>query len=117
MRLTDNRFYWLGADKIAKENLLEGHSPGSFVPAGLSGDVRGNTLVLSSRGVKMVTVWLSRDMIDWSKPVHVRLNEQAPFNWKPKILEPDIGVLLDDYQERGDRRMLFLQKLEFASGN
>jgi hypothetical protein len=117
MRLSDNRFYWLGADKIAAGNLLEGHTLGGFTPAGLSGDIRGNTLILDTRGIRTVTVWLSRDMIDWTKPVYVKVNNQQPFTWKPKVLEPDVGVLLDDYVERGDRRMLFLQKLEFTSGN
>ena len=117
MRNSDNHFYWLGADKIAPGNLLENHTDGGFTAAGLSGDIRGNQLVLETRGIRTVTVWLSRDMIDWSKPVGVRLNNQQPYSWKPKVLEPDLGVLLDDYYIRGDRRMLFLQKLEFSSGN
>ena len=31
----------------------------------------------------------------------------------PKVIEPNLEVLLEDYYERGDRRMLFLNKLEF----
>ena len=60
-----------------------------------------------------MSVWLGRDMIDWEKPVVVRLNNATPIGYKPKKLEQDIGVLLEDYRERGDRRMLFLARLEF----
>ena len=32
--------------------------------------------------------------------------------WKPRVLEPSLEVLLADYADRGDRRMLFLNKVE-----
>ncbi len=117
MRISDNRFYWLGADKISPGNLLEGHTLGGFTPAGLTGDIRGNHILLRTRGIRTVTVWLSRDMIDWAKPVGITLNGQNPYGWRPKVLDQDISVLLEDYAERGDRRMLYLHKLEFNSGN
>jgi pimeloyl-ACP methyl ester carboxylesterase len=117
MRQTDNRFYWLGADRIAQGNLFKENNPGNTVPAGLQGDIRGNLIDLQTRGVRTVDVWLSRDMIDWSKPVRVNLNGTPAYNWKARVLEPDLEVLLEDYAARGDRRMLFLAKLEFQSGN
>ena len=119
MREGDNRFFWLGADKVNPKNLASNVNPGqTVVPAGLRGDIRGNNLIdVRSRGVRMVTMWLNRDMIDWTQPVRVQLNGEVPPGWRPKVLEPSLDVLLEDYWERGDRRMQFLYKLEFPSGN
>jgi len=84
----------------------------------LQGDIKGNNLIeLRTRGVRVVSVWLGRDMIDWAKPVRVLLNGVVPNGYKPKVLAPDPQVLLEDYWHRGDRRMLYLNKLEFASQN
>ncbi len=110
LRDSDNRFYWLQADKV-----VTGKSGGAIVPATLQGDVRGSNLVeIKCERVKQLTVWLSSDMIDWTKPVKVQINTSVPQGWlKPKLIEPSLEVLLEDYFERGDRRMLFLNKLEF----
>ena len=110
LRDGDNRFYWLQADKI-----VTGTNGGAPVTAEMQGDVKGNNLLdLKCRNVKQMTVWLSSDMIDWTKPVKVQINNTVPREWyKPKMVEPNLEVLLEDYYERGDRRMLFLNKLEF----
>ncbi|MBN9120665.1 MAG: hypothetical protein J0I06_16195 [Planctomycetes bacterium] len=111
-RETDNHFYWLQVDGIDPKNLQR---PNGY-PAEIIGDIRGNNIVdVRSRGVTRVTLWLSNDMIDWSKPVVVRLNGGTPNGYRPKVLEPNLEVLLEDYYERGDRRMLYLNKLEFAT--
>lgn len=112
LRETDNRFYWLQADKV-----VSGKSGGALVAAEMQGDIRGNNLVdVRCRGVKQLTVWLSSDMIDWTKPVRMQLNSAVPPGWaRPKKIEPSLDVLLEDYYERGDRRMLFLNKIEIAS--
>ncbi|MCI0702552.1 MAG: hypothetical protein L0241_15825 [Planctomycetia bacterium] len=117
MRETDNRFYWLEVNKIHDRNLAVNTHPGSpHVPAEIQGDIRGsNKINVRSRGIKQFTVWLSRDMIDWTKPVHVSINGAAAPKYKPKVIDPNVDVLLEDYYERGDRRMLFLNKLEFSA--
>lgn len=112
-RETDNHFYWLQVDGIHERNLERPN--GSNYPAAISGDVRGNNTVdVTSRGVTKLTIWLSGDMIDWSNPLFVRHNGGPPIGYKPKKLEPNLEVLLEDYYERGDRRLLFLNKLEFT---
>jgi pimeloyl-ACP methyl ester carboxylesterase len=116
-RETDNRFYWLGADRIAPANLVNPQAPNrNIVPAELQGDVRGNNLLeLRARGVRTVSVWLGRDMIDWTKPVRVNLNGSVAPGWRPQVIRPDVGVMLEDYYQRGDRRMLYLARLEFQN--
>ena len=113
MRVTDNHFYWLQVDGIAPGNLQRAN--GNNYPAEIIGDMRGNNIVdVRTIGVTKLTICLSSDMIDWSKPVVVRLNGGTPNGYRAKQLEPNLEVLLEDYYERGDRRMLFLNKLEFA---
>lgn len=110
----DNHFYWLQVDGIAPGNLQRPN--GNNIPAEISGDVRGNnTIDVRCRGVTKLTVWLTADLIDWSKPVNVLLKGGNPPGYKPRVLEPNLEVLLEDYFDRGDRRMLFLNKLEFTA--
>lgn len=116
MRLTDNRFYWIGTDDIAKNNLLENNEGRSFIPAEISANIlQGNTIRVLSRGVKSVIIWLERDMIDWSKPVIISINGSPPIGYRPKVMKPSIEVMLEQLYEHGDRGLLFLQKLEFPT--
>jgi pimeloyl-ACP methyl ester carboxylesterase len=112
LRESDNRFYWLQTDQVRP-----GKSGGAPVPATVMGDIRGNNLIdIKSERVKHLTVWLSTDMIDWTKPVRVQLNGSVARDWpKPKPVEPNLEVMLEDYAERGDRRMLFLNKIELGN--
>ena len=110
MRESDTRFYWLQADKI-----VPGNNGGAIVPATMIGNIEGtNQIKITTNRVKKFTIWLSGDMIDWTKPVHVQHFGGELVGYKPKVMEPNLEVLLEDYYERGDRRMLFLNKLEFT---
>lgn len=114
MRKTDNRFYWVGTDEIATNNLINEKKSNGFVPAEIKADIyQGNDIKISSRGLKNVTIWLDREMIDWTKPVSVRINTDVPRGWKPKVLTPDIDLMLEQYYQFGDRSLLFLNKLSF----
>lgn len=110
----DDRFYWLGAERIDPKHLTDPQAPRRTPnPASLEGDiVNGNVVSVRSVGVRTISVWLGKDMIDWSQPVKVNLNGAALNGWRPKVLEPDMAVLLEDYWLRGDRRMLYLARLE-----
>ncbi|HEY1187839.1 MAG TPA: PHB depolymerase family esterase [Gemmata sp.] len=108
LRESDNRFYWLEANDCAP-----GTNGGAIVPARVQGDIRGNNFIdISTFRVQRLTVWLSSDMIDWNKPVRVQINTRIADGWGRKTIEPNLDVLLEDYFERGDRRMLFLNKIE-----
>ncbi|HXD87552.1 MAG TPA: PHB depolymerase family esterase [Urbifossiella sp.] len=116
----DNHFYWLGAHEVNPRNLSPNGQPNSRItPASLAGDIRGNEIRLYLRGIRTVTVWLPNDMIDWSQNIRVSINGALAPGWKKggKKVEQDIDVLLEDYWQRGDRRMLYLAKLEFTSVN
>ncbi len=111
MRETDNHFYWLQADSAHP-----GRNGGAIVPATITGDIAGNNTVrVGCVKVGHVTVWLSSDLIDWTRPVRVTINGVIPngFPRQGKAVQPSLEVLLADYSNRGDRRMLFLNKLDF----
>jgi hypothetical protein len=112
LRETDNRFYWLQAD-----SLRLGKLGGAPVPAHMQADIKGNNLIdVQCFHVKQLTLWLSSDLIDWTKPVRVQINQSLAPNYprQGKMMEPNLEILLEDYYTRGDRRMLFLNKLQFT---
>jgi pimeloyl-ACP methyl ester carboxylesterase len=118
MREEDNHFYWLGADKVHPGNLSPDSKPNTHVtPADLCGDIKGNLIDIKSRGVRQISIWLGRDMIDWSREIKISINGVVASGWKAggKKIEQDINVLMEDYWLRGDRRMLYLARLEFPN--
>jgi hypothetical protein len=115
MRTTDNRFYWLQVNEIDRKNLLENHKNGEVIPARINGDVQGNnTIRVKSTGIKKFSILLTSDLIDWGRGVKVVVNDSlVPAYNKAKVLEPSVETLLNDYRDRGDRRVLVLGKLDF----
>ncbi len=114
MRRADNRCYWVGSESIAENNLINEKKSRGFVPAEIKADIfQGNEIKIGCRGFKEITVWLDRSMIDWSKPISVRINSDIPRGWKPKVLSPDLYLMLEQFYEHGDRSLLYLNKLTF----
>jgi hypothetical protein len=119
MRETDNHFYWLGAERVHPGNLSPDNKPNPNLTkvADLTGDIQGDLIAIKSQGVRQISIYLGRDMINWSRPVRVSINRNLAPGWKTggKMIEQDINVLMEDYYQRGDRRMLFLARLEFTN--
>jgi len=115
MRSSDNRFYWLGVDRIQSNRLLENKKVSEITPATIQGDVSGSNVIrLNTLGVLKCTIFLTRDLIDWEKGVTVVINNTPmPGYSRPKKLTPSFEELLKDYRERGDRRVLLWGRLEF----
>jgi hypothetical protein len=116
MRSTDHRFYWLGVDRHSSARLIENLPAGQQIgPATIQGDIKGNFITVKTLGVLRLSIWLTHDLIDWSKEVRVTINGEAARGYRPRVLEQDLAVLLEDYRERGDRRMLVLARLELTA--
>lgn len=116
----DNHFYWLGVEEVNPRNLSHSGKPSpNITPAWLGGDIRNNEIKLRLRGVRTVNVWLGNDMINWNQNIKVSINGALAPGWKQggKKIEQSLDVLLEDYWQRGDRRMLYLAKLVFTSVN
>lgn len=112
MRATDNRFYWLSGEGIADRALndLRGFNH-QAIPASLGARVvEGNQIHVKSRGFKKVTLWLGPGMVDLEQPLSIMVNLQSRV--KDRTFKPSLTTLLEDFHQRGDRRRLFLVKIE-----
>jgi pimeloyl-ACP methyl ester carboxylesterase len=117
-RETDDRFYWVGATELGKSNkFVNGERPDRPpMPAEFVADIQSNEIkVLGVRGAKQITVWLEKDMIDWEKPLRVRVDGNVN-GFKPQKMKPDVRLMLEELYRTGDRKMLFFGKLEFRTG-
>jgi poly(3-hydroxybutyrate) depolymerase len=69
---------------------------------------RGNAFELKTRGLAEITLLLSRDVIDFSKPVHVTVNGRVVHD----VLVPENVATLNEWAERDqDRTMLYTASL------
>lgn len=125
LRRTDNRFYWLGASSGSfDEKLLA--DPTEFpkyprpvtLQASISvGNESGgkaakiwNQVNVRVKGVKQVSIWLAPNMIDFTKPVTIRVNSEA--HGKSEIIAPSLPLLLEEYFQSGDKQRLYYAKID-----
>ena len=118
-RESDNRFYWIGTDSINPRNKLQDAERPDRPPiaAQFRGDIlKNNEIVVDDvRGIRKVTIWLERDMIDWTKPLKLRIPTAIALP-KAKIYEPDLQIMFEELYRTGDRKMLFFGKIEVTVG-
>lgn len=114
LRETDNRFYWLTGNGIRERNTAEADRwRGSIVPASLQARIgERNNLFVTSHGYRSVTVWLGQGMIDFDKAITVFVNAQQRMT--NRKVPPNLGTLLEDFYQRGDRQRLYWARLEFS---
>jgi len=114
----DNRFYWVGVSDLMPGNTLtakKAERPDNPpIAASFSADIiNGKTVVVkTNRGVKKVTVWLERGMVDWGKKVEFSIDSGVE-KLKPIEVKPDLELMLEELYRTGDRKMLFFAKFEF----
>jgi pimeloyl-ACP methyl ester carboxylesterase len=118
LRASDDRFYWLSTKEISPQNLIATFLGQKKTPnaARLQGSILpGNTIQVKTVGVKDVTVWLGKGMVDFSLPIRIRVNNEHDWDNSRKPLKPDLSVLLEDLYERGDRQRPFFYKVPFQT--
>lgn len=113
LRASESRFYWLRADglpaSILEPVVLAGPSRGPVHPMLFGGKITpGNTIYLTS-GAKSHTIWLSPDLINFSKRVTVSLRASERFRG---MVHPSVEAILDDYRLRADRQVLYTARIE-----
>ncbi len=121
LRETDTRFYWVGVGEggLRQGNLLANWQNGNpIAPAQFRADLsRGVITIDQSRGIKKFVIWLERDLIDWSKEIRISVNGAQPLNYRPKKLTPDLSLMFEELYKTGDRKLLFLGKIEIEGPN
>lgn len=124
LRSGDHHFYWLSTSQIMDRFTLKDFAKGrEGTAAAMQASIKdGNNISVYTRGLKQVSVWLGRtydsqtgvrDMIDFSKPVKIVLNNRTTWTNQNKPIEPSLETLLEDFYARTDRRRLFLAKVDF----
>lgn len=106
IRTSDQRFYWITSSDLS----------GSLNrPAMLTAkQIRGNEFVIRAAGFKQLSVWLHSSMVDFEIPVEIRLNPGSTYGQTYKqLVQPSLNVMLDDFYERGDRKNLYMGRVDF----
>ena len=79
-------------------------------------DVKGNARIVTQiglrvLGLKQLSVWLSPTMVDFTKPIQIRINGQMV--GQPKLVTPSIATMLEEHFKNVDRQRLFYAKLDY----
>jgi dienelactone hydrolase len=124
MRTTDNRFYWVSVESLAERYVNPLLDKDGSVSAVVQANIRdGNHIVVNTRGVKSMRLWLgrvwdektgSRTMIELDKPVRVQVNRSMYGNREHKVT-PSLETMLEDLYERGDRHRLFVATIDLKN--
>jgi pimeloyl-ACP methyl ester carboxylesterase len=115
MRKTDNHFYWLSSDSISDKSINHpANWSNSVYPASFQGSVflEQNSIHATAHNVRQLTIWLSRDMIDFTKPVTINVN--GVVHLMNKKIDPSLPALMEDFYTRGDRQRLFFAKVDIS---
>jgi len=69
-----------------------------------------NLVRVKTQNVVAFQLYVDPELFDVDKPVRVSIDGKAP---TARLIVPDIGVLLDDYLERGDPKLLYVDRFSF----
>jgi acetyl esterase/lipase len=112
LRNNDTRFYWLGSEGLLPNQAVDGRTWRGHVLGGtLYGRIHEGAINISMRNHKKIIVWLAREMVDFSKPLTVRVNGELRMN--NQRVQPSMRTLMEDLYQRGDRQRLYVAKLTF----
>ncbi len=115
LRPWDNFFWWVELNDFPSNMIV---TPARFdelnrrVPRPVQAEAR---LIPTNNGISLqsaannVTLWLSPEIVDFEKPLHVRIRRKSTTH----AIEPNAETLLEDVRTRGDRYHPFWAKLEF----
>jgi len=114
MRPIDNHFYWLQGQGLGDKQINDSQDwKSSITPGTLQGRIiDANQININAHGFKRAVIWFSQGMIDFDKPLTIRLNSQKLYANQKVALSLD--TLLEDFFQRGDRQRLFLAKFEIV---
>ena len=113
MRPWDNFFWFVELDGMPPKTMVD---PVKWPPRGVTAAyVKGritptNGVNVSCVRANRITVWLSPEMVDFSRRINVSVNARRLT--RGGTIKPDPRVLLEDVRTRGDRQHPFWAKIE-----
>ena len=82
------------------------------VKSGGQKEARIYTLVnIQTNGLRQLTLWLSPEMVDFTRPIRLRVN--STLVGAERIIPPNPAVLMEDFFYNGDRQRLYFAKVDF----
>jgi pimeloyl-ACP methyl ester carboxylesterase len=114
MRPWDNYFWWFEGREFPDRAMVDpvNWPPKRGVrPLGITGKRTANNGLSINTGDMKATVWLSPELVDFDRRVPVSINGRS-LKSGGLLIEPDLGVLLEDVRTRGDRLHPFWAKLQ-----
>ncbi len=118
-RTSDDRFFGVVVHEFATRRAMD---PEAVDPLGKNLrpahiDFRANAvlnkLVISSAGLMKLDVWVSPELIDFSKKLEVQVNGRTYFKGMAKV---DYEPMLEDLRIRGDRSQLYWLRVQAVLG-
>lgn len=113
MRPWDNFFWWLEVRDLPPQTTVE---PFEWATRGkiagampVKGELKQNNSLYIRSGAGETTVWLSPQVVDFSKRMEINVNGRMVVS--RKFIEPDMATLLEDARTRGDRQHPFWAKI------
>ena len=124
LRQSDTHFYWLSADELKTEytqdyaNWDKTRSPARFqanIAVSNEAGPKGNARIVTQinqpfQWQKQLTVWLSPAMVDFTKPIQLRVNGQMV--GQPRMVPTSVPLMLDEHFKNVDRQRLFYAKMD-----
>lgn len=118
LRPDDNRFYWLSTTGISKRCQMPPGKWSNFVTAAtMTAAVtqESNLVVVKTLGLSQLSVWIGRDaqgryLLDLDRPVTIRVG--LDYVWNNKKVPASLGVLMEDLYRRGDRKQLYVARVD-----
>jgi hypothetical protein len=108
--------YWMRVDMTEQiaaftENLID--SRDEFITGAIYAKLHAeilspNKILVSTNRIRRYTLFLNKDLVDFSKPVIVKTNGQISFDG---LVEPSIETLLQEARHRPDVHTIFSAKL------
>ena len=115
-RSFDNFFWFVEVDQFKPGQILDPEDwkdkggAALKLSARINSDSKGKTSVRVRSGGGKTIVWLSPELVDFSKPLIVYVRNLG----RVRDPQPDLGVLLDDVRTRGDRQHPFWARVDFG---
>jgi hypothetical protein len=114
MRPWDTFFWWLEAANLPERSMVQPAlwpPPRNARPLLLRGRVYDTGKISVEARGGSATVWLSPDLVDFTKPIVVEITGRTAIG-RANPIEPSLQVLLEDARTRADRQHPFWAKVE-----
>lgn len=113
LRPWDNFFWWLECREFPEQLMMHptDWSGRRARAAQIEGKLQSDNRLLAKSPAGQTTLWLTPDLVDFSKPIRVTFNGRK-LSLPEGGVQPDAVVLLEDVRTRADRQRPFWAKLE-----